>query len=113
VLNNQGHGLDFTLDDLHEVVPLLSGTANYNTDPFSTWRTSFREVVKLKAEDTDIARERLDAWMNKGEGDFAEYSIQGAQNAAKYYDEVNGDFDALRLSYEWAWLKERFVKEIC
>ena len=112
VLNNQGHGLDFTLDDLHEVVPLLSGTANYNTDPFSTWRTSFREVVKLKAEDTDIARERLDAWMNKGEGDFAEYSIQGAQNAAKYYDEVNGDFDALRLSYEWAWLKERFVKEI-
>lgn len=111
VLENDGYGLDFTLDDLHEVVPLMSGTANYNTDPFSTWRTAFREVVKLKAEDTDIARERLEAWLTKAEGDFAEYSIKGAKDAEAYYDEVDGDFDALRLSYEWEWLKSRFVQK--
>jgi hypothetical protein len=107
-LANEGKGLDFTLDDEHEVVELLSGTAMYNTDSFSTWRTAFREVLKLRAEDSDVARERLDAWMNKAEGDFAQYSIQGAVNADEYYDEVDGDFEQLKLSYEWAWLRERF-----
>jgi hypothetical protein len=107
-LSNEGKGLDFTLDDEHEVVELLSGTAMYNTDSFSTWRTAFREVLKLKSEDTDIARERLDAWLNKAEGDFAQYSIKGALDADEYYDEVDGDFEKLKLSYEWAWLRERF-----
>jgi hypothetical protein len=108
VLANPGVGLDFTLDDEHEVVELLSGIAMYNTDPFSTWRTAFREVLKLKAEDSDIARERLDAWMNKAEGDFAQFSIKGAVDADEFYEEVNGDFNQLKLSYEWAWLRKRF-----
>ena len=108
-LANKGNGLDFTLDDEHEVVPLLSGIANYNTDEFSTWRTSFREVLKLKAEDSEIAHTRLDAWLNKAEGDFSQYSIKGAIDADEYYDEVDGDFDMLKLSYEWAWLKEKFA----
>ena len=109
-LANSGKGLDFTLDDEHEVVPLLSGIANYNTDEFSTWRTSFREVLKLKAEDSDIARTRLDAWLNNAEGKFSQYSIKGAIDATEYYDKVGGDFNKLKLSYEWAWLKERFDK---
>ena len=107
-LANEGRGLDFTLDDEHEVVPLISGTALYNTDPFSTWRTAFREVLKLKADDSEESRVRLDAWLNKAEGEFAEYSIKGSTDASKYYDEVSGDFDALKLSYEWAWLRERY-----
>jgi hypothetical protein len=107
-LANEGRGLDFTLDDLHETVPLVSGTAQYNTDEFSTWRTAFREVLKLRADDTDIAKERLNAWLNKAEGNFAQYSIKGAVDADEYYDEVDGDFDALKLSYEWAWLRQRF-----
>jgi len=107
-LANEGCGLDFTLDDEHEVVPLTSGTAHYNTDPFSTWRTSFREVLKLKADDSEESRDRLDAWLNKAEGDYSEYSIKGSLDASKYYDEVEGDFDKLKLSYEWAWLREKF-----
>ena len=108
-LANKGSGLDFTLDDEHEVVPLLSGVANYNTDEFSTWRTAFREVLKLKAEDSEISRTRLDAWLNKATGDYFQYSIKGAIDADEYYDEVDGDFEMLKLSYEWAWLKERFA----
>ena len=107
-LANEGKGLDFTLDDEHEVVELLSGIAQYNTDEFSTWRTAFREVLKLKAEDSDIARARLDTWLNKAEGNFFQHSIKGAIDADEYYDEVDGDFDKLKLSYEWKWLKTRF-----
>jgi hypothetical protein len=107
-LANEGRGLDFTLDDEHETVPLISGTAMYNTDPFSTWRTAFREVLKLKADDSEESRVRIDAWLNKADGDFAQFSIKGAVDADEYYDEVDGDFDALKLSYEWAWLRDRF-----
>ena len=28
----------------------------------------------------------------------------GAQDAIEYYEEVNGDFAALKKSYEWDWL---------
>ena len=108
VLGNSGHGLDFTLDDEHEVVELNSGVANYNTDAWSTWRTSFREVLKLKAANTAESAERLKAWSTVAKGDFAQYSLDGAKHAAEYYDEVDGDIFELRLSYDWAWLRERF-----
>ena len=107
-LGNEGRGLDFTLDDAHEVVPLNSGTAHYNTDPYSTWRTAFRETIKLILDDSDDSKERLNAWLNKAEGDFAEYSIMGARDAELYFNEVEGDFNKLKLSYEWAWLRDRF-----
>lgn len=107
-LANDGKGLDFTLDDEHEVVPLISGVAQYNTDEFSTWRTAFREVIKLRADESDVSKTRLDVWLNKADGEFAQYSIKGALDADEYYDEVAGDFDMLKLSYEWAWLREKF-----
>jgi hypothetical protein len=109
-LANTGKGLDFTLDDEHEVVELLSGTAVYNTDSFATWRTAFREVLKLRDENSDVAQQRIDKWMNVAEGDFAQYSIKGAVDALEFYDEVNGDFNELKKSYEWAWLRDRFNK---
>jgi hypothetical protein len=104
-LANQGKGLDFTLDDEHEVISINSGIANFNTDEWSTWRTSFREALKLKADPSIASKERLDVWLNVGNGAFAQYSIQGAQHAVEYYYEVEGDFDKLRWSYDWPWLR--------
>ena len=108
VLANNGLGLDFTLDDPHEVIELLSGTANYNTDEFSAWRTAFREVIKLRADNSFIARHRIKAWLSEGMGDYREYSQRGAYDALDYYDLVNGDFIKLKLSYEWEWLKKHY-----
>ena len=107
--NNGDKGLDFTLDDEHEVVERLSGTAHYNTDAYSTWRAAFRECIKLKSDETNnVSAYRLNIWLTKAHGDFSEYSIKGAQDAVKYYEEVNGDYDALKLSYEWSWLATKF-----
>ena len=107
-LSNSGTGLDFTLDNEHEVVELNSGTAIYNTDEWSTWRTAFREAIKLRADTSQASKERLDAWLNIGTGNFAEYSIKGAKDAVQYYEEVDGDLSKLRLSYDWPWLQKRF-----
>jgi hypothetical protein len=107
-LTNMGKGLDFTLDSEHEVVEVNSGVAHYNTDEFSTWRTSFREAIKLKLENSSISRHRLQIWSNVGEGDYAQYSINGALDAVEYFEQVNGELDKLRLSYDWPWLQEYF-----
>lgn len=105
VLNNTGAGLDFTLDSAHEVVPIMSGLARYNVTPWMTWRTAFREVLKLQASLPDVENQyRLDQWLNTGWLENGEWSCHGAQDAVEYYSQVKGDFDKLKKSYEWDWL---------
>jgi hypothetical protein len=112
VLANNNPGIDFTLSQPHESVPLLSGTAQFNQDPWTTWRTAFREVVKLKhfmaVSPTIETEHRLDTWLTVASGDYAEWCLRGARDAVDYYDQVAGDYDQLMLSFEWAWLRERF-----
>jgi hypothetical protein len=111
VLGNEGKGLDFTLDDEHEVVDILSGTANFNTDQFSAWRTAFREVIKLKSDYKDISFERLNTWLTVANGPYSEECLLGSRDGVDYYDQVQGDPDQLKLSYEWKWLKEYYDKK--
>jgi hypothetical protein len=109
-LANFGNGLDFTMDSEHEVVPVNSGIGMYNSSEWDTWRTAFRECIKLKASNTEENDKRLNIWLTVGNGEYAQYSLQGARHAVNYYNEVNGDFDKLRLSYDWDWL-ETYYKE--
>jgi hypothetical protein len=104
VLNNTGHGLDFTLDSAHEVVPILSGIAKYNNTPWVAWRTAFREVLKLCSNQDVESQYRLAQWLKNGWLDNGNWSVYGAQDAVEYYESVNGDFEKLRKSYDWAWL---------
>jgi hypothetical protein len=105
VLDNPGQGLDFTLDSAHEVVPVLSGTAEYAHTPWMAWRTAFREVLKLQASLPDVENAyRINRWCADGQGINAQWSRWGAEDAVEYYDAVNGDMVELRKSYDWAWL---------
>ena len=111
VLENRGLGLDFTLDQPHEVVPIVSGQANYYTSPWMCWRTAFREVIKLKASLPDVENEyRLRQWLTVDKG-TGQWSSKGAQDAVEFYDAVKGDPTELKKSYEWDWLASyAFVK---
>ena len=109
VLDNPGLGLDFTLDSAHEVVPILSGTAMYNTSAWSAWRTAFREVIKLRHSLPDVDNQyRLTKWLSINEDGthvaYEDWSQWGAQDAMEYYDSVSGEFAELRKTYEWSWL---------
>ena len=115
VLENNTPGIDFTLSQPHESVPILSGIAHYNQSEWMTWRTAFREVVKLKhfiaTEPTLETEQRLRVWCDANylkHVEFAEWSVRGAEDAVAYYDDVGGDLEKLQLSFEWAWLEQRF-----
>jgi hypothetical protein len=106
VLANPGQGLDFTLDSAHEVVPVLSGTAEYTYTPWMAWRTAFRECVKLCGQRDVESKYRLDRWLGPVPVALpnSEWSRWGAKDAVEYYNAVNGDLSELRKSYDWAWL---------
>jgi hypothetical protein len=113
VMSNTAQGLDFTLDQAHEVVPILSGTANYHYSKWVAWRTAFRECIKLKHSLPDVENQyRLTRWLTPVNNvENSEYSIWGAEDAVEYYDAVGGDFAELKNSYDWAWLASyAFVK---
>ena len=111
VLSNTAPGLDFTLDQEHEVVPILSGTAYYADSVEVAWRSAFREALKLKDSNTIDNEYRLEHWLNCGNGDIGIWSKRGAKDAIEYYDSVNGDFAKLKLSYEWEWLDNYFKQK--
>jgi len=101
--------LDFTLSQPHTVVPQVCGTSHFNLTPEISWRVAFREVLKLcEMKPTVESKHRLKKWCELGKGEYASYVQRGALDAVEYYKEVNGDKNALMLSYELEWLKEKF-----
>ena len=109
-LNTKGRGLDFTLDSPTEVVDINCGIAVYNSSEWDTWRTAFRECIKLCYARDSESKKRLDIWQSDGSGEFRDVSKYGAEDAIRYFESVNGEFDKLKLSYDWAWLRE-FYRE--
>jgi hypothetical protein len=105
-------GIDFTLSAAHEVVPICASISRFNTDPWVSWRSAFREVLKLQQEVDQGAgieiRYRLDTWCNTASGDNAEWVLKGASDAQEYYHAVNGDNNKLMLSFDWAWLQQYY-----
>ena len=103
VLTNTAPGLDFTLDQAHEVVPILSGVANYHYDAWTCWRTAFRECIKLQNSLDVESQYRLRQWLTQ-DNTPEQWSRKGAEDAVEYYDAVAGDFTELKRSYDWHWL---------
>jgi hypothetical protein len=104
VLDCNEWGLDFTLSMPHASVSITASIADYATTPYETWRTAFREVVKLTQQSDVESQYRLQQWLNVGNGDMGSWSIQGAKDALDFVAEEQD----LQLSFEWAFLKERF-----
>ena len=97
-----------------KAIPEVANITAFNTNPFSTWRSAFRECAKLsskvidrqKNEETDS---RLDTWCTVGrENLFGDYAIRGSIAGRKYGATHQGDTAALRLVNNYDWLKEQF-----
>lgn len=112
VLANNTPGIDFTLSQPHESVPILSGTAHFNQDAWTTWRTAFREVLKLRlfmdTQPTLETEHRLTTWCTTAQGNYSDYCLSGARDAVEYYESVAGDAVQLQLSFDWRWLRARY-----
>ena len=105
-------GLDFTLSQAHEVVPILSAVNHFNETPWLAWRTAFREVVKLcQSVPTVESRYRLKKWCQLGKGKNADWVSKGANDAKEFYNKYRDNYDRLMLSYNFEWLKQHYEQK--
>lgn len=93
----------------------VSNSTDFNTDPFNTWKSAFRECVKLSSKviDRQVDKEtekRLLIWCTVGaDQPFGEYAIAGALAGRVYGADNRGNSDALRMINNFEWLKLTFV----
>jgi len=96
----------------------VSNITEFNTDPLGTWRSSFRECVKLASRaiagqvDSETVN-RLNVWQfNHSKAPFAEYSRGGASAGAWYGSTYKDDPEALSKINDWDWLANQFDEHI-
>ena len=99
-----------------KLMPKISNATEFNVDEFSTWRSAFRECVKLASKTIDRAydeetEERLMIWCALGATQpFGEYSLGGAK-AGKRYGELHiANKEMLLKINDFEWLEEQFLK---
>jgi hypothetical protein len=92
----------------------LSNITSFNSDPFSTWRSAFRECCKLASKIIDRQNDfetlgRLQTWCHVGlVRPFGEVALAGAAAGKKYGEENAGDIEALKMINDFDWLKSKF-----
>jgi len=92
----------------------VSNITSFNTDPFSAWRSAFRECCKLSSKVIDRQNdsetiERLRTWCMIGlDRPHGYYAITGATAGKKYGESNIGNLEALKKINDFVWLKEIF-----
>ena len=112
---NRG-GLDMTLAQRHTTVPITISETNLEGDDWLTWRTAFREVIKIlhyRRESPSVENDyRLWAWRNVANGNNAQIQKLAVTHAEEYYAASGGNEEALMLTSEWDWLSEHYARLI-
>jgi hypothetical protein len=94
----------------------ISNITNFNTDPFSSWRSAFRECVKLSSKSISgqidsETENRLNIWCTVGsDKEFGKYCISGAQSGKEFGFKYKNDKDMLSKINDWQWLENEFKK---
>jgi len=97
-----------------KAVQQLANITAFNTDPFNTWKSAFRECVKLSSKVIDRQKDnettkRLNTWCTRGKTNlFGEYSIRGAIEGKAYGEKYRDSPQDLRRINDFDWLQEQF-----
>jgi hypothetical protein len=92
----------------------ISNITKFNKDEFSTWRSAFRECVKLlynrnQYPDNIAHLERFVTWRTLGENrPFGEIAMQAAEHAETFFDENCNDNKMLLKINDRAWLENKY-----
>jgi hypothetical protein len=95
-----------------KIVPKISNLTSFNTDPFNTWKSAFRECVKLSSRIIERQQNaeselRLKIWKTKGlENTHGVYAIDGAVAGEEYGTTNKENKQALSLINDFDWLRK-------
>jgi hypothetical protein len=103
-----------SISSLFKAMPEISNVTAFNVDAFNTWKSAFRECVKLasktidRQDDTDT-NYRLNIWCTRGlDRPFGREAIEGAVQGKQYGLENKDNNESLKMINDFDWLRERF-----
>lgn len=96
-----------------KVMPDISNITAFNTDPFSTWRSAFRECCKLAVTNDAESLDRLAVWCTLvNDVPYGVYAYSGALAGKSYGQENASNKEALLKINDFTWLQDRWSLEI-
>lgn len=111
-LDSQSHDIDITMTTDLFNIPRISCVNNMAADPWTAWKTAFREAYKLKyysEQRPNIQDEyHLHLWLTRENTKHGIWSRRGAEQAVKHYNSLPADAKKdLRLN-DRQWLRQQF-----
>jgi hypothetical protein len=108
--------IDFTtsVTDKFKPMQVVANYTAFNTDPFNTWKSAFRECTKLAANiiqrgDSTVNNERLTTWCEVGaDKPFGEYAIAGAKMGKAHGTKYSTNEVEISKINDFEWLKAKF-----
>ena len=109
-------GIDFTTTILKnlKIIPEVSNITSFNTDPYSTWKSAFRECAKLASkiipnQNNDETLHRLNVWSTVGKDQlYGEFSLIGANEGKEFGELYKNDKEMLNQINNFEWLEIQF-----
>lgn len=90
----------------------VSNITSFNTDPFSTWRSSFRECCKLAVINDVESLARLKVWCTLNEdAKYGFYAYTGALAGRAYGEKNASNKEALSKINDFTWLQDLWSLE--
>jgi hypothetical protein len=106
-----------SISEKFKAVQQISNITAFNTDPFNTWKSAFRECVKLSSriidrQKIDETNKRLHIWKTVGKDKlYGDYAIAGAIAGEQYSKTCKNDLAKLYKINDFNWLKEKFNEQ--
>jgi len=112
--------IDFTtsISDKFKPMPVVANYTAFNTNPYDTWKSAFRECTKLSSGiihnlKADEDKERLDIWCTVSDENakYGKYSVAGAKAGRKFGSENADNPEKLGLINDYDWLTSQFKQD--
>lgn len=109
ILNKDKMDMDMTLSiDEFTVMEEVASVTKFNTSGLETWRSAFRECVKLSQQSDVESQERLNIWTTRAKGKFAADCLIGARDGVRY---AKNKDNSLKKINNFKWLREMYEKD--
>lgn len=108
-----GSWLDFTTTvGKIKIIEQTVSTTRFNTDPFNSWKSGFREAVKLSrsavlSNDSE-SFERLCEWTFAKDAEYSDIAVQGVIDGINFFVNAYETPERLQLINDFEWLKLKF-----
>jgi len=115
-MNTESVDMTTSIGNKFKVVNKISNITAFNTDEFNTWKSAFRECVKLTSKVIDKnyqieTEDRLRRWCRTGKDrPFGEYALGGARFGYRYGMKYISNKEKLAMINDFEWIKEIYLQ---